>query len=163
MNAPRRLQDNLKLTTIKDGDNIRVGGQLSCCDQHDFEVTYHGSLKKTLLGGQFLQDDNGLILKAKCKNCSKELVVFSSFADGYDGSVLSIEQAPSNLQLVPYDCPKCSNNSFKINLEYEYLSEEEIRKEGIDDYENSFTWIQVSLECIRCGKTTKKFIDFETA
>ncbi|NTW95492.1 MAG: hypothetical protein HGB31_02600 [Erysipelotrichaceae bacterium] len=164
MNAPKRLKHNLELTIIKDGNNIIAGGQLSCCDQHDFEVSYQGALKKTLFGNQYLQtDDNGLILNARCMICGREVIVFNSLTDGYDRCIDPTEHAVSNTQLVPYGCPRCSNKGFNINLEYECLSKEEIDEEGLEDYENSFTWVNVSLKCTDCGKEINKIIDFETA
>lgn len=164
MNAPNRLKHNLKLTMIKDGTNIIVGGQLSCCNQHEFEVSYQGTLKKSLFRSQYLRiDDNGLILNARCMICGKEVIVFDSHTDGYDKCIDPSEHTVSNIQLVPYDCPRCSNKGFNINLEYEFLSKEEIDEEGIEDYENSFTWIRVALKCTDCGKVIKKIIDYETA
>lgn len=164
MNAPKRLNKNLDLSIVEDRHNIVARGQLFCCDQHDFEVLYHGSLRKTLFGNQYLQaDGNDLHVIARCAHCHREIVIFNSLTDGYDRCIDPIEQPAPSFDLDSYKCQKCSKKVFRVTLKYEYLSKAEIDDEGISDYENSFTWLWISLKCSHCGKEIKNFVDYETA
>jgi Zn finger protein HypA/HybF involved in hydrogenase expression len=163
MNVPKRLQSNLKLRKAKE-DNLIICGDLICCDQHEFEVAYSGILRKSLMSNYYLQDQtDGMSLTCKCKKCGEELVVFNSNTDGYDNCINTNDLRLSNPPQHVLDCPKCSSNEYTIKMKYEYLDKSEIKDEGIKDYENSFTWIWVSLRCITCNKEFKKFIDYETA
>lgn len=61
-----------------------------------------------------------------------------------------------------FECRKCKNNDFKVKIKYEYIDInelDELRRKGKD---NDFSYIWISLECNKCGKKYKNFVDLET-
>lgn len=163
MYAPRRLQGNFVLKDEKYGTNIITKGALSCCGQYDFSVSYFGELRTDWRGNvSIFPQYDALALTAKCKVCGKEIQVFNSFTDGYDNCVNKTElQSMPAMSMFP--CSRCSSDYFSIEQTFEYQSREELEEEGVQEYENAFSWIWVSLTCTTCKKLFKNLVDLETS
>ena len=62
----------------------------------------------------------------------------------------------------PFVCIKCKSNDFKVKIKYEYTDINELDKLRKKEKDNAFSWIWISLECNKCGKKYKNFVDLET-
>jgi hypothetical protein len=163
MYVPKKLQETFELIQEKHGTNIIVQGVVSCCSQHDFTISYLGELKTNWLGHKSIFPENDtIVLMAKCKTCGKEIQVFNSYTDGYDNCVNN-SLPPSLSGLANFSCPKCLKDYFSIELSFEYQSKEELEEDGVQEYENAFSWIWVSLICSSCKRTFKNLVDMETS
>lgn len=163
MYIPKRLQPYFEVTSEKYGTNIIVDGILTCCGSHEFDISFYGDLKQNWLGNKTLHaNDNGLILNAKCKKCGKDIQVFNSFIDGYDPCSEKVQSSPK-VKTNHIVCSKCSKDGFALSMTFEYQTQEELHEEGIDDYENAFSWIWVTIKCNTCGLKFKNFVDYETS
>ena len=49
-----------------------------------------------------------------------------------------------------------------MNIKYEYPNKNELDMLGINEPDNAFTWIWITLKCNNCGKTYKNIVDIET-
>lgn len=158
---PKKIQSYFKTTITKmNGNNTLIGGILTCCDLHEFEVRTAGNIKYNLLSGMYLLPANeGIALDARCRKCGKIISVFDSDQDGYERS-----ESRCNISVIkkPLICKKCNNNSFSIEIRYEYSDYQELIDLGITETDNAFTWIWITLECNRCGKRYNNFVDYET-
>ncbi len=146
---------------IDDGNSI-IEGELSCCEKQEFEITYDGLIKKSFLMGTYLySDDNKLVLEAKCKHCGRKILIFDSSTDGFS----NCEKKPNRnvSRLKSFDCKKCNKNNYTVKIKYEYSDIQELIEEGIENIDNAYSWIWVSLKCNECNSEYRKLIDFETA
>jgi len=126
-------------------------------------MLYYGQMKRKMFYGKVIYpQENALLVNAKCLICGKEASIFNSITDGYDGCV-STEAFSQLSELSEFSCPKCAKAVFSIALSFEYQPEEELIEDGIQDYENAFSWIWISPTCLSCGKTYKNLVDMETA
>ena len=167
MYIPKKLQQNFELSKEKlVVGNIIVNGSLSCCGQSDFAIHYLGELVYSLLGRKIINVENeALVFIATCKICGKKIQVFNSYTDGYDGCI-NCENGyhePPLPELTSFLCPKCLKNVFSIEITFEYQSKEELEEDGVQEYENAFSWIWISLTCSSCKRKLKSLIDMETA
>lgn len=162
MYIPKKLQHHFEPVAERHCDNILVKGRLICCNTSDFTVTYSGRLKKNLIGRKAIfMEDAAVVLVAKCRVCAGEIEVFNSSTDGYDACEGNVALAPL-LELTGFACAKCSSYGFSVNMVFEYQSREELFEAGVEEYENAFSWIWISLECNACKKKYKNLIDLET-
>lgn len=164
MYVPKQLQENFELIDEKQGTNIIVKGVLSCCGQHEFTIAYLGELTSFWFGRKYInsKNDETVVLIATCKTCGKEIQVFNGYTDGYDNCVDN-SLSPPWAGLTNFSCLKCSKDYFSIKLVFEYQSKEENEENGIQKYENAFSWVWISLTCLSCKRTFKNLIDMETA
>lgn len=145
----------------KDYDIPIIRGDLTCCNSHEFEISTFGDVEP---GGLFtgmclVAKDEGLVFEATCRLCGRKIPVFNSTTDGYD---ISEYHDPKTKNTEPCQCGKCKENNFSVAIEYEYPCSEDLANLDINEANNSFTRISVSLRCNQCGKKHRGFIDYET-
>jgi WD40 repeat protein len=166
MYVPTKLQPYFELDKEKlVAGNIIVKGTLSCCGQYDFNIQYFGELELVWIGRSVIFTKDGtVILTASCNNCGREIQVFNSDTDGYDGSTNSVNRCNKSLpELSDFLCPTCSNALFSIEITFEYQSKDELEEDGVQEYENAFSSVWISLNCSSCKRKAKNIIDMETA
>ncbi len=158
---PKKIRSHFKATRKKmNGDNTLIEGMLTCCNSHEFEVRTDGCIKYDLFSGMHLFPiGEKIALDVCCRKCGKVISVFNSDQDGYGRSETKCNKNALTKSLI---CKKCSNNSFSIEIKYEYPDYQELLDLGITEIDNAFTWIWITLECNRCGKRYSNFVDFET-
>lgn len=159
---PKLIRPYFKLIRqSEDADNSLVEGKLTCCTVHDFEIFIVGNIKRCLFSKRFLYSENDeIVLEARCKRCDKIIPVFNSSIEGYR----NLGVTKKNICATPrhIDCEKCRNDSFSVTIKYEYPNIQELQEIEISDLDKAFTWIWITLECSKCGKKYKNFVDFET-
>lgn len=155
---PIKIKDYFEI--IKNNEkNETIEGELSCCDS-SFEVHIDGEVKCRLFSRYYLYSENNkLILNCFCKKCSNEINVFDSRCDGYDNC---LKKKKDVFKTKPFVCIKCKSNDFKVKIKYEYTDINELDKLRKKEKDNAFSWIWISLECNKCGKKYKNFVDLET-
>ena len=158
---PIKIQPYFNTTLQEEnGENTLIEGSLTCCNDHAFEIFVVGEAKRRMFSDICLFPENDtIILEARCKKCGKIIPVFDSRSDGYEHCG---ENQHTQIIAKPIHCRKCRNNNFSVRIKYEYSDVQEIKDLGITEIDNSFTWIWITLECNKCGKIYKNFIDFET-
>ncbi len=86
------------------------------CEGQMFTIMHTGKEKKSLFGGISLAKKDGQIrIKALCKNCGKEFVLYDSATDGS-----KTKEAPATkyVKLAIKD-----RDAFKINMKYNFMKE----------------------------------------
>lgn len=161
--VPKRIQQNFVATIDQNDDLTIVEGQLECCSFHQFEVSVVGNIRYGIFSKMYLipNNENELVIYARCKNCGKLITLFNSKCDGYDQC--EGPQTESVAQANNFSCKKCQENNYSVSIKYEYPSEQELRELGFTNIDNAFTWIYVTLKCNKCAAKYKKIVDFETA
>jgi len=158
-----RLRSNFSLRNELLKENIIVNGDLFCCGQDYFEIIYWGKLKKNLLGCHGLSPrEDGIVLLAKCIVCGNVITVFDSYTDGYDGCICN-SLSPQLSGLLNFACTKCKNCTFSLSLSLEYPPKDEMINDGIQEFDNAFSWIWISLTCHSCKHEYDNVVDMETA
>lgn len=159
---PKKIQSHFEITRQKmDGDNTLIEGMLICCNSHEFEVRIVGDVKRDpFLGIHLLPINGNIAVDVCCKKCGKVISVFNSCHDGYE----RIETKCNKFFLTkPFVCKRCFDNTFSVEVKYEYPDYQELMDLGITEIDNAFTWIWITLKCNQCGKRYNNFVDFETA
>ena len=150
--VPNKLKDNLViLKEERDGYTYKVKTNLSCCNDNDFKVEQINS-----------KDIN--IVHCTCNKCQTIYEVYNSELDGYNLS------SNNDVKIIKekfksHSCPKCHNNSYKVEINYEYLDNlediKELKKLGIKDLSNTYINIKMNLTCNKCNKKEKEYINYE--
>ncbi len=158
---PKKIQPYFKTTfQNKDGDNNLIEGMLICCNSHEFEILVVGEIKHKIIPRMCLIPENDMVvLEVRCKKCGKVISVFDSCCDGYEKCE---NNQTIHMLTKPINCKKCYDNSFSIEIKYEYPNIQELEELEITEIDNSFTWIWCTLKCNKCGTMYKNFIDYET-
>jgi hypothetical protein len=163
MYIPTRLQQKFELKDTKLGTNIIINGNIVCCGQHDFKISYSGMLKKSLIGRMgIFPIESELVLLAKCSVCGEEIQVYNNRTDGYDNC---FKVTPPKPLLVLNDlfCSNCHEEYYSIEITFEYQSKEDLENDGVKDFQNAFSWIWITLKCSTCNRIFKNIVDIETA
>ena len=160
--VPERIKPYFKITHQKDdGENSLVEGVLTCCNDYAFKVFGVGEVKHSIFHGTYLLPENDIIvLEAHCQKCGKSITIFDNGCDGYD---CYEKREQTQVSTKPLNCNKCQDNSYLISIKYEYPDEQELEMLEIEEADNAFTRIWVTLECNKCRAKYKNFIDYETA
>jgi hypothetical protein len=106
-------------------------------------------------------------ITAKCKHCSKEILLFDSRYYGYDGICTHFQQPDKQYGIdgkLKMKKPHCNDAGYKIYVTFSSTGKEDlIDNEAITEanWKDAFDWIRIDLECSKCG-TRKNVIDLET-
>lgn len=160
--VPVKLQPYFQHLRTKIDTYTFIRGKIICCSYSEFDVLYCGEIRKSNFGQVFFCDnDNGLAVRLRCKKCGQEIEVFNSLTDGYDRCIKE-KTYSADYQCQPFTCKQAHAN-FSAEVTFEYPPQQELCEDGIEEYENAFTWIRVTLKCNSCNKVFKHIIDYETA
>lgn len=158
---PKKIEPFLKITSQAEvGENTIVEGLLMCCNAHNFNVYVDGEIQCGIFSKMWLFSENGIIkIVARCKECGKVISVFDSTCDGYE----KCAEKTICTKMKSVNCIKCQDDTFSIKIKYEYPCVQELEELEINEIDNAFSWIGITLECNNCKKKYKSFLDFETA
>lgn len=118
------------------------------------------------------KDDWALVIKAVCKSCGKEWLLFDMSQHGYNGYVCHDGITVPDSELKSITCPICYDNIFKINVNIEIEDKEQFLEDVIqyepdkfseEDYIDAFNGIGIDIYCVNCGKLYKGWIAFGTS
>lgn len=162
MCVPMKLKPYFQHLSASTDTYTFIRGKIICCSCSEFDVLYCGVIRKSIWGQVFFSDnDDGLVVKLRCKKCGQEIEVFNSLTDGYDRCIEEKDRSTS-YQLQPFTC-KQAHSDFSAEVTFEYPPKQELIEDGIEEYENAYSWIWVTLKCNSCNKIYKHILDYETA
>lgn len=148
---PRRISDYF--VTVEDRGEIAVRGALKCsCGCDRFALKYFGK-KGSIISPDIVKSrydgEKRLVLAAQCKDCGKEILVYDSATDGYNGYA----DAPAfDGPLEQFFCKSCGSNDFSLEIAYNSQGKEELQDRGIENWQDNFEMILCSGSCRHCGK-----------
>ena len=155
MYAPQKIRPFFS-EVISKRSNI-LCGTITCCNSDDFEILYYGNIYKNITGKKKLYNNkDGLILYVRCKKCNRIIKIFNSFSDGYDNYIEKNTEIEK--ELLSYD----KHDVYSIKVTFEYPDIEELMELNIDQPQEAFTWIFVSIKNKRNNKVIKNFVSYET-
>ncbi len=157
---PKKIQPYFKNDTfkIKDGNEL-VSGRIECCNTNEFEVSVIGSVKKRILNKMYVIPINDrLAIELRCRKCGRTIHLFDNRFDGYETLGNYYDDSVSNISVY---CKKCNCHSFVIDVQYEYPDMFDLENLDINEKENAFTWIWISIQCSNCGRKYRRFIDYD--
>ena len=159
---PKKIRSYFRTACQKtEGNNTLIKGILTCCSSHEFEVRVAGDIKCGLFAEMYLLPiDDKIVLEVCCKKCGKVISVFDSDHDGYGHCETKCDK---KISTKPFVCKNCADNTFSVELKYEYPDLQELADLGITEMDNVFTWIWIALVCNKCGKKHRNFLNYETA
>lgn len=144
---PNKLKDNLTIIKeSRDGYTYDVKTTLNCCNTNDFKV-------------EEIKKDKLTIIRCTCNKCNTNYEVFNSETDGYNleinNDVTIIKDSYKD-----HKC-KCKKNTYKVEINYEYIDDleeiKELKKLGINDLSNLYTSLKINLSCNDCNKKEKDY------
>lgn len=158
---PKKISSYFKTAfQNKNGDNTLTEGTLTCCNSHEFEVYVVGKIKYSIpFKMHLLPENEKTLLEVRCKKCNKVISVFDSSCDGYEHCE---KEKYEYTAINSIKCKKCLYNDFSVYIKYEYPDFQELKELEINEIDNAFTWIWITLECNKCGTKYRNFIDLET-
>ena len=134
------------LTNIHDYNGEAIDGNLNCsCSCDTFRIYHTGKQTKGILAPFLIKKNNQLCIKAVCSNCGNSMIIYDSKVDGSRNKMIN----QVHIDYVDFNLFKCKNNTFKIIMKYNYLSEN-VKVDGMysNDLENCLIDI-----CNNCGKS----------
>ena len=152
---PRHLKDYLIPVPEEENCEFQVTGVLRCsCGCEAFSVT---------------ESNDGLLAKGMCRDCGKEILLLDAGKHGWNGFVCHLDTLDRTEKLWKAACEECKNEYFRVKVwissqgKEDFLSECVAHDESFaeDDWVDGFEWMQVSLECLRCGIEMDNWLDYE--
>lgn len=152
---PKHLQTIL-VPIGEENSEFEVTGKIKCsCGCESFEVS---------------ESNDKQIVKAICKKCKKEFVLFDNGKHGWNGFVCRDDFLDREMPFKQFVCSECEENAFEITIRIHSQGKEDFEEECLsnddsfilEDWVNAFDWITVSLCCIKCGLIDKDWLDLET-
>ena len=152
---PQHLQTIL-IPIGEENSEFEVAGKIKCsCDCESFEV---------------LESNGKQLVKAICKKCKKEFVLFDNGKHGWNGFVCGDDFLDREVPFNQSICSECEEDAFNITINIHSQGKEDFEEEclsnddsfTLEDWVNAFEWITISLSCIKCGFTDKDWLDLET-
>ena len=170
---PRHLLKVFQADTDK-CDEYNLEGKICCdCGCDSFQIKIFADLK---CGAEphvcKYQDDYALVIKAVCRDCKKEWLLFDMSQHGYNGYVCHDGLPVPDTELKIFACPECGEDLFEIAVGIEVEDQAQFIEEVVEyepehfskeDYVDAFDWINIDIKCPHCKKQIKGWINFETS
>ena len=149
---PNKLKNNLEIIKEeRDGYTYKINTKLTCCKSNDFKI-------------EQIKSKDVTIIYCTCNNCNNKYEIYNSELDGYDfkrDTKVKILKKEKDEHIC-----KCQNNSYQVELKYEYIDNleelKEIKNMGISDISNIYTSIKINTKCNKCNKKEKDNFKYET-
>lgn len=176
--APSHLAEITKKDTELSTEDKFVASVVCTCGNHDFELQHaecdlheSGDPQSAEIDGNFF-----FVIKARCKSCGENHLIFDADYHGWDGFVCYREydnRKHPRPPMTSWACPQCSGMHHGIKLEIS-MDQEIILDDGpIEDedgniildeqnYQNGFDWITMSITCSSCGHQRNSWVEYET-
>lgn len=143
------------------------------CGNQDVHINGYIIEKRIKENSLLFTDD----LSIYCDKCKKDILIFDSDKDGYNGEIDQIDGhikkwKKKNGDMMIYDfqednkkvihikgefiCPKCNGNTFKLTVLFQYDGDEDL-KEALEDEElikrkqDFYGWFSAATICNNCG------------
>lgn len=152
---PTHLRDYLIPREEEENCEFQVTGTLRCsCGCREFSVT---------------ESNEGMLAHLYCKDCGKEIELFDAGKHGWNGFVCHMDPVDRSAQSWKAVCDECKNAYFYVTVWISSQGKEDFLSECAahdpsfreEDWVEGFEWIQVSLECSKCGIDMDNWLDCE--
>jgi hypothetical protein len=170
---PKHLE-NILIPFGKDNNEYQVIGHIQCnCGSKEFKIRFVGDsseyLEEKVIKVMSINDHYFLIVKATCKKCNKEHLLFDADIHGWNGFIChdEDESKAERLNEKEWNCPDCNDNAFFIEIKINSQGKQDFVEEAGEEYNpndwiNAFEWITINLTCSKCKKENKEWISYET-
>lgn len=170
---PRHLLKIFQVDPVRSNEHNLEGSICCSCGSKCFEIIIFADLDKNNFPhvGKY-EGDYALLIKAICKDCKREWLLFDMSKHGYDGYVCHDGITVPDSGLMQYACAECKGRYFEIIMGLEVEDKEQFIEEVVEeepdhfseeDYVDAFNWITIDIKCLCCEKWMKGWLDFETA
>jgi len=156
-----------------ENDEFQVSGAIRCsCGSERFHILIYADTENGYPQVRDYKGDTALVIKAVCTDCEKDYFLFDAAQHGWNSFACPEGISVPDEELESWSCPKCSGESFHIEMKISSQGKEDFIDEtgiagGESDFEeadwvNAFSWIVIGLKCSACGHTDEEWIDYET-
>jgi hypothetical protein len=170
--VPSHLEGWTTLTSVED-DWVKLAVRCPCGSER-MEFHYPGQTHLVRdepipctveIGGEWF-----FLIKAVCRDCRKEHVLFDSHFHGHDGFLFSSRGKKATLPrppLVPWQCLKCGSvahtGSVSIISDYKerYFEDGYGEEFGPEHWPDAYGCFGMSIACCDCGHKTPGWVDYE--
>lgn len=157
-------------------DDNGYEGEIICkCGCKSFEIRCFGDFfdKNKLAIGKY-EEKYGQAVKAICRNCQKEYLLYDFALNGYDGLICEDGNTVPNEKLTEFTTETDNLFYIKMSLEYddeeqfseEILSDDDLQSKYIftmDDRASIWTWVMIELRGVQSGFVYEDFVNEELA
>lgn len=157
-------------------DDDGYEGEIICkCGCKSFGIRYFGDFfdKNQLTIGEY-EELSAQAVKAICRDCQKEYLLYDFATNGYDGLICEEGITVPNEKLTEFTTE--TDNSFYIKMFIEYDDEEQFSEEilgdeelqskfhfTLDDRASIWTWVTIELRGVQSGVVYEDFVNEELA
>ena len=126
------------LSNVQENEDVAFSAELRCpCGCSEFSIQYKGKQTKGILAPYIVRANNRLAIKAACKSCNKQVVLYDSSTDGTNADYFSLDE-----NFIKFTLPKSDSDFYKLVVKYNYYPENfKIDGEYSDKFENCFIYI----------------------
>lgn len=163
-----------KILNVTEHGDTYMSGQIVCeCGGKTFGIKYFGEgYPPHCIGVNEYGNKYALIVKAVCRGCGREHLLFDFAKHGYDGFINEDGVSVSDEELV--DAAAGDERDFEVKMSIEFDDEEQFVEEIVneppegmsftpDDRVNIWSWVVIDLKCAKSGKKLKDFVNSELA
>ncbi|MGN0598572.1 MAG: hypothetical protein ACI4JK_01655 [Oscillospiraceae bacterium] len=157
-------------------DDNGYEGEIMCkCGCKSFGIRCFGNFfDKNKLGIVEYEDKYGQAVKAICRDCQKEYLLYDFALNGYDGLICEEGITVPNEKLTEFTTETDNLFYIKMFLEYddeeqfseEILSDEDLQSKynfTMDDRASIWTWVTIELRGVQSGVVYEDFVNEELA
>lgn len=170
---PKHLEKILRVTDYDDRGTL--DGKIVCeCGCETFGIKYFGeNYAPHCVGVNEVSDRKwACVVKAVCRNCGKEWLIFDYAKHGYDGIFAGDGVSVPDEELITAVAGE--ERDFEVDISIEFDDEEQFTEEVVDnppegmsfvpdDRVNIWSWVVINLKCAKSGKMLKDFVNIELA
>lgn len=157
-------------------DDNGYEGEIMCkCGCKSFGIRCFGYFfDKNKLGIEKYEEKYGQAVKAICRDCQKEYLLYDFALNGYDGLICEEGITVPNEKLTEFTTE--TDNLFYIKMFLEYDDEEQFSEEilsnedlqskynyTMDDRASIWTWVTIELRGVQSGVVYEDFVNEELA
>lgn len=163
-----------KILNVTERGDTYMSGQIVCeCGCKAFGIRYFGEgYPPHCIGVNEYSGKYALVVKAVCRECGKEHLLFDFAKHGYDGFINEDGVSVPDDELI--DASANDERDFEVNMSIEFDDEEQFVEEIVndppegmnftsDDRLNIWSWVVIDLKCAKSGKVLNGFVDSELA
>ena len=163
-----------KILNVAECGDTYMSGSIVCeCGCEIFGIRYFGEgYPPHCIGVQAVESRYACVVKAVCRGCGKEHLLFDFAKHGYDGLICGDGVSVSDDDLT--DAAANDEHDFKVKISIEFDDEEQFVEEVVDeppegmsfapdDRVNIWSWLVINLKCAESGKELNGFVDIELA
>lgn len=172
----KKLPSHLeKILRVSEYDELgTISGKIVCeCGCKSFGIRYFGeNYPPHCVGVKEVESRYACVVKALCRDCGKEWLLFDFSKHSYDGFICEDGVSVPDENLIA--AAAGDELDFEIKMSMEFDDEEQFTEEVVsnppegrsfvpDDRINIWSWLVIDLKCCKSGRKLNGFVDIELA